>query len=157
LICQSLRTSSLTSLLTMADPFGITGVAIASLSVGRKLQSLISELKQAPSELLALSNEISNIKLVLDTIQDAINVSGEAGMRQYDRLGPLLFQARIKLDRLAMLVKRWGTITERGDGFVVKKLDRIFWIKEKKEVWELQRRFREIRANLSVLMQANTL
>ena len=145
------------NLFRMADPFGIVAVSITSLKVAKGLHDLIIDLHNVPNELLALSNEICNLKFVLDSTQEIIREEGEAGIAKYDKLGPLLFQARVKLDQLDNLLAKWGKLGPWGDSFSVKKLDRLFWMKERKTVWELQKQFREIRNNLSVLLEASSL
>ena len=77
----------------MADPFGIVAIALTGLKVARHLHDLILGLSNAPSELLALSNEVSNLKFVLDAIRDAIQDAEERNesLQKFDRFGPLLF------------------------------------------------------------------
>ena len=116
----------------MADPFGIVAVSITSLKVAKGIHDLIIHLQDAPYELLALSNETSNLKFVLDSTQELIREGGEAGIAKYDKFGPLLFQARVKLDQLDGFLAKWGKLSPWGDSFSVKKLDRLFWMKERK-------------------------
>ncbi|KAJ4228140.1 hypothetical protein NW759_004224 [Fusarium solani] len=65
----------------MADPFGVTAVALSALKIAHVLHGIITDLKEVPNQLLALSNETCNLKFSFDR-----------------QLGPLLFQARVKLD-----------------------------------------------------------
>ena len=78
----------------MADPFGITGIALTGFKVAKHLHDLIIDLSNAPSELLALSNEVCNLKFVLDAIRDTIQNTEEQheSLQKFDRFGPLLFQ-----------------------------------------------------------------
>ena len=50
----------------MADPFSIIAVTQTGLTVAQALTKLIQGLRSAPDELLALSNEVWNLKLVLE-------------------------------------------------------------------------------------------
>lgn len=76
---------------------------------------------------------------MLDSVQEAANEAGEAGTGRLAKVGPLLFQARVKLDQLNSLIEKWGKSTAWGDSFSVGRLDRLFWMKEKKKAWELQK------------------
>ncbi|KAJ3461955.1 hypothetical protein MRS44_010508 [Fusarium solani] len=81
----------------MADPFGVTAVALSALKIAHVLHGIITDLKEVPNQLLALSNETCNLKFVLDSVQDLTRRQDTA--ESFDRqLGPLLFQARVKLD-----------------------------------------------------------
>ena len=76
----------------MADPFGIISIALSGLKVAKHLHNLILDLSNAPAELLALSNEVCNLKFVLDAIRDAIQDAEHDSLQKFDRFGPLLFQ-----------------------------------------------------------------
>ena len=86
LVCQSS--------LGMADPFGIINIALTGLKVAKHLHDLILDLSNAPAELLALSNEVCNLKFVLDAIRDAVQDAEKRheSLQEFDRFGPLLFQ-----------------------------------------------------------------
>lgn len=88
---------------------------------------------------------------MLDSVQEASNEAGEAGTDRLAKAGPLLFQARVKLDQLNNLLDKWD------DSFSIGRLDRLFWMKERKKAWELQRQLREIRSSLSVVLEVSTL
>ena len=138
----------------MADPYGITAVCTTGFKVAQALHGLIVRLREAPNELLALSNEVCNLKFVLDSVQEAMNDSAKSGASQLSNVGPMLFQARVKLDSLDNLVSKWAKINAWGDSVHIGKIDRFFWLKEKSKVWELQKQLREIRQGLCVLLGA---
>jgi hypothetical protein len=87
----------------MADPFSIIAVTATGLSVAQSLTNLIKDLGGAPDELLALSNEVWNLKLVLDDIQELERGSNRPSARKLDSINALVYQARIKLDILSSL------------------------------------------------------
>ncbi|KAL8941725.1 MAG: hypothetical protein Q9211_001701 [Gyalolechia sp. 1 TL-2023] len=138
----------------MAEPYGIISVCTTSFEVARALHGLIVRLREVPNELLALSNEVCNLKFVLDAVQKAMHDNGKSGAPPLSSVGPMLFQARVKLDSLDNLVSKWAKIDAWGDSVHIGKLDRLFWLKEKAKVWELQKQLREIRQGLSVLIGA---
>ena len=138
----------------MADPFGILAVSTTSFKVARALHSLIVRLREVPKELLALSNEVCNLKFVLDTVAKALHNDERSGAPQLSNVGPMLFQARVKLDSLDKLISKWAKINASGDSVHIGKLDRFFWLREKTKVRELQEQLHEIRRGLTVLLGA---
>ena len=138
----------------MADPYGILAVCTTSFKVARALHGLIVRLHEVPNELLALSNEVCNLKFVLDSVAKALQDDERSGASQLSNVGPMLFQARIKLDSLDKLISKWAKIDAWGDSVHIGKIDRFFWLKEKTKVWELQKQLREIRQGLIVLLGA---
>ena len=139
----------------MADPYGIASVALSGLRAAKALHNLIIDLSNAPNELLALSNEVCNLKLVLDAVGDAAK-ENEQNLQKLDRLGPLLFHTRVKLEKLDALMRKWSKFN-RWREVRLKRMDRVYWLKERNQVWDLQKQLREIRTNLSVLLEASSL
>jgi hypothetical protein len=54
----------------MVDPFSIISVRETGANVAAKVTQMIKDPASAPDELLALSNEFWNIKLVLDDLRE---------------------------------------------------------------------------------------
>ncbi|KAL8923764.1 MAG: hypothetical protein Q9208_004412 [Pyrenodesmia sp. 3 TL-2023] len=141
----------------MADPYGILAVCTTSFKVAQALHGFIERLREVPNELLALSNEVCDLKFVLDSVQKAIHQNERLGASQLSNVGPMLFQARVKLDSLDNLVSNWAKINRWGDSVRIGKIDRLYWLKEKKKVCELQKQLREIRQGLCVLLGAGNM
>ena len=135
----------------MADPFSIISIAGTAASVAQKLSQLIKNLAEAPSEVLALSNELWNLQIVLEdwreTQRDLVGRHDEATGRK-DVGGALLFQARVKLDELNSLVSQWGKLSQWGDAWNMGRRDRFLWLREKKNIAGLQGALRELRSNI---------
>lgn len=138
----------------MADPYGILTVCTTSFKVARALHGLIVRLREVPNELLALSNEACNLKFVLDSVQEAMRDGERSGASKLSNVGPMLFQARVKLDSLDNLISKWAKIDAWGDSAYIGKIDRFFWLKERKKVWELQKQLRDLRQGFCVLLGA---
>ena len=138
----------------MTDPYGVVAVCTTSFKVAQALHGLVVRLREVPNELLALSNEVCNLKFVLDSIQEAMQDNEKSGLSQLSSVGPMLFQARVKLDSLDNLISKWAKIDAWGDSVHISKLDRFFWLREKTKVWELQKQLREIRQGLCILLGA---
>ncbi|KAL8884365.1 MAG: hypothetical protein Q9215_007564 [Flavoplaca cf. flavocitrina] len=140
----------------MAEPYGILAVCTTSFKVAQALHGLIVRLREVPNELLALSNEVCNLKFVLDSVQKAINDDERSGASKLPNVGPMLFQARVKLDSLDNMISKWAKIDTWGDSVHIGKIDRLFWLREKTKVWELQKQLRELRQGLCVLLGAGS-
>ncbi|KAL9040774.1 MAG: hypothetical protein Q9214_004351, partial [Letrouitia sp. 1 TL-2023] len=110
----------------MVEPYGILQVCTTSFKVAQALHGFIVHLREVPNELLALSNEVCNLKFVLDSVQKAMHDNEKLGASQF----------------------------ASGDSVQIGKIDRVFWLKEKKKIWELQKQLREIRQGLCVLLGA---
>lgn len=138
----------------MADPFSIIAVTATGLSVAQSLTNLIKDLGGAPDELLALSNEVWNLKLILDDVQELERGSNRPSARKLDSINALVYQARIKLDILSSLITQWGKLSQWGDSFHIGRKDRFLWLKEKGRVIKLQSELRELRSYLSIAVGA---
>jgi Fungal N-terminal domain of STAND proteins len=139
----------------MADPLSVTASVIAVLgaavNAAQTIQNLIRTLRQAPDELLALSNEVSDFRLVLHEIdlsaqgQDVAYNSTSAILR-------ILSRAEAKLDELDRFVK--GFV--RPHLSTVTKVDRVRWMKEKNNAQAIQSELRAMRMDLATLLVAKT-
>ena len=140
----------------MADPCSIVSVTQTGLEVAQFLTKLIKDIKSAPDELLALSNEVWNLKLVLDDVQELERSSDESSARKLDSVKALVYQAQIKLARLSTMTIQWGRLSPWGDSFNMGRRDRFLWLKEKGRVMKLQSELRELRSNLAVAVGTQT-
>ena len=135
----------------MVDPFSIIQVTDTAASVAQKLGQIIENLAEAPNEVLALSNELWNLQIVLEDWRemqrDLVGRLTETTSRK-DVGGALLFQARVKLDELNNLVSQWGKLSQWGDSWNMGRRDRFLWLREKKRVVQLQGALRELRSNI---------
>ena len=137
----------------MADPFGCIAVTETGLKLGFAIGKLIQALQSAPDELLALSNEICDLRLVIDSVRKA--TADSAQPLEWPGVGPLLFQASIRFDEVDKLVKRLGQLGSYGTSWNLSTWDRFLWQKEKRKVATLQKQLRGIRSNLALTLGAN--
>ena len=98
----------------MANPFSIIQVVDTSTKVAQLLTNLVRDLKGAPDELLALSNEAWTLKLILDEVRELEKSHDEPSARKLDASKALIYQTRIKLDRLTAMINRWGKLSPWG-------------------------------------------
>lgn len=140
----------------MADPLAIVAATATAIKVAKKLTKFLRDIHDAPDELLALSNETWNLKLVLDDVQELkVNVDSLSSQK-FDPLHALVHQARLKLDELNTMTAQWGALSQWGDSFDMRKRDRWLWLKNKRRVMILQGELRELRSDLSVAVGAQT-
>ena len=140
----------------MAEPFSIIAVTQTGLSVAQALTKLIHGLRSAPDELLALSNEVWNLKLVLDEVQRLESSRNAPSAYKLDAMHALVYQIQIKLDTLSTLTAQWGRVSQWGDSFSIGRRDRFLWLKEKARFKMLQSELRELRFNLSTAVGTQT-
>ena len=115
----------------MADPFSIIAVTQTGLSVAQALTKLIQGLRSAPDELLALCNEVWNLKVVLDDVQELESRYNAPSAHKLDAVHALVYQIRIKLDALSSLTAQWGRLNQWGDSFSIGRKDRLSWLKRR--------------------------
>ena len=92
----------------MADPFAMIAVTQTGLSIAQALTKLIQGLRSAPDELLALPNEVWNLKLVLDDVQESESSQNAPSSHKQDAVHALVYQIQTKLDTLSTLTAQWG-------------------------------------------------
>lgn len=140
----------------MADPFSIIAVTDIGLRTAETLTGFITRLRDAPEELLALSNEVWTLNIVLEDVQELERSPSDARARKMDTTRALVYQARMKLDLLNTMTTQWGRLSPWGDSFTMRKRDKLLWLKEKGCVVRLQTELRKLRNNLSVAMGTGT-
>ncbi|KAL9043864.1 MAG: hypothetical protein Q9214_002961, partial [Letrouitia sp. 1 TL-2023] len=135
---------------TMADPFGCVAVTETGLKLGLAVGKLIQALHDAPDELLALSNELCDLRLTVERVQKA--TSNAAQPLELPGIGPLLFQARIRFEEADKILTRLGQLGPYGTVWNLNTWERFLWQKEKKKVVVLQKQLRAIRSNISLIL-----
>ena len=132
----------------MVEPLGCVAVAETGLILAIKLGRLIKDLQAAPAELLALSNEVCNLKVVLQSVREAISGGGPKG--QVLNVEPLLFQASIRFEEIDKIVSRLGQLGPYGNKWNIRTWERFVWHHEKGRIAELLWHLRDIRSNIAL-------
>lgn len=140
----------------MADPFSIIAVTETSFGVAKFLTNIVKDLREAPDELLALSNEAWNLKLVLDEVKEMERNLEKPSASKPDAVQALIYQTRLKLDMLNTMVAQWGRLSPWGDSFNMGRRDRFLWLKQKRRVIKVHGELRELRTNLSTAINLQT-
>lgn len=134
------------------DPLGAAASALTVASPAHKLGQLIRSTKNAPDEIIALSNQVADLKLVIEEVE-CLDRESNLQRRSSETLTKLLIGVRIKFDHL--------------DGFVEELLDvqkynnlqvqRIKWATYyKKRSKKLQAELRDMQQNLGTVLAARS-
>ena len=138
----------------MADPFSIVAVIGTGVKVATCLTKLVKDLHNAPDDLLALSNEVWNLKLVLHDVQEL----GKGLEEQEKKASPiklLVFQISAKLDQLDSMTSSWGKLSPFGDKWSMGRRDRFLWMKERTRIAQMRNELRELRSDLLMAIGIN--
>jgi hypothetical protein len=138
----------------MADPLSFSAsllaVLSAGISVGKALNTLIQGYREAPAAITALSNEVSDLVLVLQEVRSraatAINGSN---------LATAIGKADAKLEELSIFVESLGLATT--DRTAKKAFDRARWVSKKKRARELKAGLKAVKNDIVLLLSASTL
>ena len=134
------------------DPLSLTASIIAILGAGGSIVSGLQKfasLWQVPDAILALSNEISDFKLVVqmthDLLQDGANQANSNPTTHTESLKPILIRAKEKLLELEILIQ-YHLITHGRNG--EPEFSKIAWVRECGKARAIQDKIRSIRMNL---------
>ena len=114
-----------------------------SCQCAKVIYSIIEQLKQAPDELLALSNEITDSTLVLREVERAYNVH-KGNVDLCEALGHLLIRVRPRWESLKSLIEEICVKDQHGGV----RLHRLKWLKQKSRAKFLQDEIKYIRGAL---------
>lgn len=139
------------------DPLSITASTITVLAALGTTFQLIRTYRGAPGQLEALSNEISDITVmvtevarVLEEYQDKLDLLDDKG----SLLALALFNIREKASRLEVLFRSCvDPATSTSNGI---RVSRISWLKVKSKVLSLQTDLRDGRLRLSIALATLT-
>ncbi|EKG17698.1 hypothetical protein MPH_05147 [Macrophomina phaseolina MS6] len=135
----------------MADPVSIVSLTIQVVGIAKRLGELIKIIHDAPEELLALSNEVNDLSIVVGCFREALP-------DEEDDLSHIpLSRAKSDLDGINLMLQRWGRVSAAGDSWHIGRFDKFLWLRERKKVNQYQQRIRETRANLSAMVGAKAL
>lgn len=130
----------------MAEVVGSIASVTTLVEVALKLERLISRLHDAPEELLALSNEIADLRFLFADAEKVIRGSPDSEPR---------FSK--PLDDAACRIKDIDSFLQTVDTVAVKVVDRMTRFRYKPKVCRLQSALRESRLHLAALLGLETL
>ncbi|KAF2146704.1 uncharacterized protein K452DRAFT_355170 [Aplosporella prunicola CBS 121167] len=129
----------------MAEVVGLIASVATLVESAAKLVKLINRLTDAPDELLALSNEANDLRLLLAEIEKATADQPELQLS----LAGSLQNADDK-------IKALHSFLQQIDISKIRAKDRLRWVRNRSKVCALQSGFREARLQLSALLATNT-
>ncbi|KAI9738729.1 MAG: hypothetical protein M1834_008234 [Cirrosporium novae-zelandiae] len=130
-----------------ATLFALAGAAI---TVTNTIHKVVITIRDAPAELMALSNEVTDINMV---IQDAKSAY-EDGMYMSVTSGPNVFDRGLEvMDKLNYFIKK----LTRGNGEEILFVNRVIWVKEKSKVKDFRSNLRDIRLDIISMLSARSL
>lgn len=138
----------------MANPFsisGIIGVFDVGIQASTRLSDVIRTLENAPQEILATHNELSDLTVVLDHARNACQTV-QASANQYDiefaaALNEQLQKAQGHLNDLETIMNKLLGIRES------KK--RLKWLRQNSKATTSKDQLRSVRMKISELLQAH--
>ena len=138
----------------MADPLSITASIIAILGAAEGVTKMVGKIKgiqDAPTELLALLNEVADLTLVLRHVQNFTRSqsarSPQSLQDQCQHLSALVDRAREKVLRLEELIEYKLVKPDSTPESI--KISRLEWAKARRPLKEFQQSLRDIRQNIS--------
>ncbi|KAI0403872.1 hypothetical protein F4802DRAFT_569705 [Xylaria palmicola] len=140
----------------MAEPFSIlsaaAGLADVSVRTSLKLRSLISEFKNAPALILALSNETAEISVILERVNESRQAVERLGDSQQDT--GFLDCLRGQLNDARTILADLEALTALlSPGKPANK--RFRWLRQKKHAANLKDRLKEVRERINELLIAH--
>lgn len=139
------------------EALGIATGILNALSATADLAHFVQSIKNAPIELIALSNEVADLKLVISEVE-ALDRNCNLIRRSSESLTKVLLSARITLDRFALFVNDSIRLLEHGktltSSCTAQRFKRAF--SQKKLAKRLQRELRAIRLNIGILLAARS-
>ena len=144
----------------MADPLSVTASAIAVLGTGaacaKALLSIIQSIRNAPEELMALSNEVNNVNAIIHEVSklcESLAVENSSTAQFIETLERLLKEAKVVLDALnnGLVSLVWKPKSR------VQKFDQsVSWLSRKTWAKKYLLRLQNIRTNITALLVSKT-
>jgi cell division protein ZapA (FtsZ GTPase activity inhibitor) len=128
----------------MAEALGIASSTLTLVDTSVKLVKLIRALKHAPAELLALNNEVADLKLLFSQVQV---VQAE----QPDALSNLAST----LDKTIETISHLSSLVDEYSRRPLTGVNRVRWLLEKSKIVSLKDELRERRSQLDTLLGVN--
>ena len=149
------------------DPVSATASVMtlisACTSIGGLKVSLIRTLRKAPKELIMLSNEVNDLSAILHEIQlasqaDFSNGRTELELQQTSLAQNTTFAAQmiVAKEQIIELDAFVKTLTKSLHGGGQLDVDRLGWVRKKKDARKIQEQLAETRKKLHILMNTHT-
>lgn len=143
------------------DPLSITAAAVSFVALagtcGRRLNNILSTAKHAPTEILALANEVSDLNLIINDI-DSLRINSMCGddcdLSSIDLQLALSTQLSKAKDNLLCLQELIDQVFVNANGQAI--FSRQKWVRKKSLAISLKREMVEVKRNLTLLLASVT-
>ncbi|KAJ3559031.1 hypothetical protein NPX13_g9597 [Xylaria arbuscula] len=142
----------------MADPFstiaGVAGLTDVAVKTSLRLRSLICDFKNAPVLILALSNEITAISIVLERVKESQKVVASLGDLQHDAAFLTDLDSQLK-DAQTILtdLEALAAVLSAGNSTA----GRFRWLRKKRDAANMKDKLKLVRERISELLVAHNL
>jgi len=130
----------------MTEILGITASILTVAEAGLKLGQLIRSLRHAPDELLALNNEVVELKVILTQIQ-----------LLKDAQPDILINISPTFEKTSESIQSLKSLVDGYHGRLVTGFRRFKWVLETAKINDLKQDIRERRSQLNALFTVNNL
>jgi hypothetical protein len=138
------------------DPLSFTASLIAIIGLtttaAKAMHGLIVSMRQAPDVILALSNELSDLALVLLEVKH-VEQSSSLPQESRERLAVLLSRTHLKIEEVERLASR---LSEASSSNLL-SFTRLTWREGKAKAGALQKDLRLARSNIATILAANSM
>jgi hypothetical protein len=139
----------------MADPLSIAASAFAVLQIGaacaKSLLSIIQSIRDAPEELMILSNEVTSLNAIIDEarqVSGSLAAGGSSTSQFNETFERLLKEAEDTLRSLNTLASKYKSKS--------RAIQSLWWLRQKTLVNKYFVRLRNIRGNMDSLLTSQT-
>ena len=141
----------------MSDPLSVIASVVALLDTGAKsashLRRLIHEFRHADGELIALSNEVHDLHVVLAEVELASQITTFLPQTQLlTALSTQLGRAKTKLVELEALIQSISQLQPSG----ALEVNRVAWLSKKATAKRLQVDLRDVKQKIFALLSIKT-
>ena len=130
----------------MADPISLTASILTLIDAAGKIGEFITHCRYAPAEVLALNNEVNDLRFVLGRVEDIYPSDAESNVT-------------VTLRRAGQNIARLHAVVHQlklQDNTRLSTADRVRWTMMKSKVRKLLTELRNIRLHLNTLLVTDT-
>ena len=144
----------------MSDPLSVIASVISLLDIGTRcatqVQRLLQAFRHAPEELLSLSNEVNDLKVVLSEVERTCQSFQHSNILPYTQtiaaLDTQLDRASRKLIELESLIASLYIMSSSGRA----KVDKVAWLSKRTTAKNMQEDWKGIRESIHALLNVST-
>ena len=135
-----------TEIFIMAEALGVIGSLIAVYQLADRSAQILSGIRHAPTELLALHNEVSDLAMTIKTVETCLKTNDSLSVLETGHVVELLKRAKCHLLQLNELIHM--RFLKPGTPNGVHKISRLRWALAKGTVERHRSALRDVRNNI---------